>query len=382
MSSAVIVGFKRSPFTISRKGELANIRPEDILSQVINDLIKSSNVNKNDIEDIIAGCAYPEGEQGYNIAKIVTFMTGMPEHVAGMTVNRWCGSSMQAIHNATGAIATNSGNVFICCGIESMTKVPINGLNFSPHPDLNKSNPNVYLSMVNTAENVAKKYNLSRKEQQDFAINSHKKANSANINGFFKDEITKIKIDGLIVENDGAIRPNTSHEILNGLKLVFDDNGTITAGTASPLTDGASATLICNESYAKKNNLNIFARIISTAVQGCPPELMGLGPIEASKKALRRANLTIEDIDVVELNEAFASQSLACIRDLAIDPIKVNIDGGSIALGHPLGATGARITAKAAQILNRENKKYALVTQCIGLGQGIATILENPNQKF
>jgi acetyl-CoA acyltransferase len=377
MSSAVIVGFKRSPFTISRKGGLAEVRPEDILSQVINDLVKSSNINRDDIEDIIAGWAYPEGEQGYNIAKIVTFMTGMPEHVAGMTVNRWCGSSMQTIHNAAGAIAMSAGNVFICCGIESMTKVPINGLNYSPHPDLNHSNPNVYLSMGDTAENVAKKYNLSREIQQDFAISSHQKASYAEMNNNFTDEITKIKTKGLIVEKDGAIRPNTSQEILNSLKLVFDKKGTITAGTASPFTDGASATLICNEEYAKKNNLDILAKVVSTSVQGCPPELMGLGPIGASKKALKRANLTIEDIDVVELNEAFASQSLACIKDLNIDPQKVNIDGGAIALGHPLGATGARITAKAAQILKREKKKYALATQCIGLGQGIATILES-----
>jgi acetyl-CoA acyltransferase len=376
MPSAVIVGYKRSPFTIAKKGGLSNARPEDILSQVINDLVKVTNINKNEIEDIIAGCAYPEGEQGYNIAKIVTFMTEMPEHVGGMTVNRWCGSSMQAIHNAAGSIALNAGNIFICCGIESMTKVPINGLNYSPHPNLIKTNANVYISMGDTAENVAKKFNLSRKKQQEFSINSHQKANFAEVNNLFKDEITKIKIDDKIIEKDEAIRPNTSQEILNNLKLVFDQQGTITAGTASPLTDGASATLVCNEEYAKKNNLDILARIVSTAVQGCPPELMGLGPIEATKKALKRADLSIKDIDVIELNEAFASQSLACIESLNIDPAKVNIDGGAIALGHPLGATGARITAKAAQILKRENKKYALATQCIGLGQGIATILE------
>ncbi len=376
MTSAVIVGFKRSPFTIAKKGELANLRPEDILSSVINDLIETSNININDIEDIIAGCAYPEGEQGYNIGKIVTFMTGMPVHVGGMTVNRWCGSSMQAIHNAAGSIVMNAGNVFICCGIESMTKVPINGLNFSPHPNLIENNPNVYLSMGITAENIAKKYQLSREQQQEFAISSHQKASFAQLNGFFKDEITQIKKNEIMINSDGAIRPNTSQDILNRLNLVFDEKGSITAGTASPLTDGASATLVCNEEYAKKNNLDILARIVSTAVQGCPPELMGLGPIEASKKALIRANLSIGDIDVFELNEAFASQSLACIKDLNIDPHKVNIDGGAIALGHPLGATGVRITAKAAQLLKRENKKYALATQCIGLGQGIATILE------
>ena len=377
MSSAVIVGFKRSPFTIARKGNLANVRPEDILSQVINDLVKSTNINKEHIEDIIAGCAYPEGEQGFNIAKIVSFMTDMPEHVAGMTVNRWCGSSMQAIHIAAGAIAMNAGNAFICCGIESMSKVPINGLNYSPHSKLNKSNPNVYLSMGNTAENVAKKYDFSREAQQDFSISSHKKAFNAQNQNYFNDELTFIHLENKNIELDEAIRPNTSQEILNGLKLVFDENGTVTAGTSSPLTDGAAATLVCNENYAKKNNLPILAKIISTAVNGCPPELMGLGPIGATKKALKRANLDIKDIDIIELNEAFASQSLACIKDLNIDPEKVNIDGGAIALGHPLGATGTRITAKAAQIMQREKKQYALATQCIGLGQGIATVLKS-----
>ena len=374
--NTVLVGFKRSPFTIANKGLLSKIRPEDILSQVINDLIKTTNINKDDIEDIIAGCAYPEGAQGYNIAKIVSFMTNMPEHVGGMTINRWCGSSMQAIHSAAGAISMNAGKVFICCGIESMTFVPINGLNYTPHPELLIDQPNVYLSMGLTAENVAKKYNLSRKEQQDFAILSHTNASKAQLSKSFDQEITIIKKDNIEVITDGGIRPNTSQEILNNLKLVFDENGTITAGTASPLTDGASATLVCEEEYAKANKLPIIARIKSTAIQGCPPELMGLGPINASKKALKRANLDIKDIDIVELNEAFASQSIACIKELKINPEIVNIEGGAIALGHPLGATGTRITAKAASLMIKHNKKYALATQCIGLGQGIATVLE------
>ena len=376
MTNAVLVGFKRSPFTIANKGLLANVRPEDILSQVINDLIKTTNINKDDIEDIIAGCAYPEGTQGYNIAKIVSFMTDMPEHVGGMTINRWCGSSMQAIHSAAGAISMNAGKVFICCGIESMTSVPINGLNYSPHPVLLKDQPNVYLSMGLTAENVAKKFNISRKEQQEFAIQSHAKAFKAQSLKSFDEEITVIKNQEIEVINDGAIRPNTNQEILDGLKLVFDQNGTVTAGTASPLTDGASATLVCDEEYAVSNNLPILARIKSIAINGCPPELMGLGPIGASLKALKRAQLNINDIDIVELNEAFASQSIACIKELQINPEIVNIDGGAIALGHPLGATGTRITAKAAYLINKLNKKYALATQCIGLGQGIATVLE------
>ena len=376
MTNAVLVGFKRSPFTIANKGLLANVRPEDILSQVINDLIKTTNINKDDIEDIIAGCAYPEGTQGYNIAKIVSFMTDMPEHVGGMTINRWCGSSMQAIHSAAGAISMNAGKVFICCGIESMTSVPINGLNYSPHPVLLKDQPNVYLSMGLTAENVAKKFNISRKEQQEFAIQSHAKAFKAQSLKSFDEEITVIKNQEIEVINDGAIRQNTNQEILDGLKLVFDKNGTVTAGTASPLTDGASATLVCDEEYAVSNNLPILARIKSIAINGCPPELMGLGPIGASLKALKRAQLNINDIDIVELNEAFASQSIACIKELQINPEIVNIDGGAIALGHPLGATGTRITAKAAYLMNKLNKKYALATQCIGLGQGIATVLE------
>ena len=379
MRNAVIVGYKRSPFTFARKGEMANIRPEDILSQTINQLLNEIEINKNDIEDIITGCAYPEGAQGNNIAKIVSFMTDMPEHVAGMTVNRWCGSSMQAIHDATGAIAINSGDVFLCCGVESMTFIPMNGLTYDPHPQLSKDNPNVYMSMGITAENVAKKFDISRKEQQDFAISSHTKANSARETNMFDNEIVSIMNNDQIIDKDGGIRPNTSHEILDGLKLAFDENGTVTAGTASPLTDGASAVIVCEEEYAKKNNLNILARIKSTAVVGCPPELMGLGPINASKKALKRANLSISDIDIVELNEAFASQSLACIKELKMDINKVNIHGGAIALGHPLGATGARITGKVATLLQNNNKKYGLATQCIGLGQGIATVLENIN---
>ena len=379
MRNAVIVGYKRSPFTFARKGEMANIRPEDILSQTINQLLNEIQINKNDIEDIITGCAYPEGAQGNNIAKIVSFMTDMPEHVAGMTVNRWCGSSMQAIHDATGAIAINSGDVFLCCGVESMTFIPMNGLTYDPHPQLSKDNPNVYMSMGITAENVAKKFDISRKEQQDFAISSHYKANLARESNMFDNEIVSIANNDEKINKDGGIRPNTSHEILDGLKLAFDENGTVTAGTASPLTDGASAVLVCEEEYAKKNNLNILARIKSTAVVGCPPELMGLGPINASKKALKRANLSISDIDIVELNEAFASQSLACIKELKMDINKVNIHGGAIALGHPLGATGARITGKVATLLQNKNKKYGLATQCIGLGQGIATVLENIN---
>ncbi len=375
MAKAVIAGYSRSPFTIANKGKLVSVRPEDLLSEVIKNLVFKTKINPEDIEDIIAGCAFPEGEQGFNIGKIVTFMTGMKINTAGMTVNRWCGSSMQSIHIGAGAIAMHAGKAFICCGVESMTRVPMLGFNPMPHPNLLDDNPNVYLSMGITAENVAKKYQLTREVQQEFAISSHQKASEAETKGNFDNEITSI--NGC--SKDEGIKPSTNQEVLNGLKLAFDQKGTITAGTASPLTDGAAATLICDEDYAKENKLDILARIASTAVQGCAPEVMGLGPIGASEKALKRAGLTIKDIDIIELNEAFASQSLACIRDLNIEEKKVNLDGGAIALGHPLGATGARITGKAAELLRRENKKYALSTQCIGLGQGIATVLESVN---
>jgi len=375
MAKAVIVGYSRSPFTIASKGMLVSVRPEDLLSEVIKDLVSKTKINPEDIEDIIAGCAFPEGEQGFNIGKIVSFMTGMKINTAGMTVNRWCGSSMQSIHIGAGAISMGAGKAFICCGVESMSRVPMLGFNPMPHPQLLQDNPNVYLSMGKTAENVATKYQLTREIQQEFAISSHQKASEAELKGNLANEITAI--NGC--SKDEGIRPSTNQEVLNGLKLAFDEKGTITAGTASPLTDGAAATLICDEEYAKENKLDILARIVSTAVQGCAPEVMGLGPIGASLKALKRAELTIKDIDIIELNEAFASQSLACIKDLNIEEKKVNIDGGAIALGHPLGATGARITGKAAELLRRENKKYALSTQCIGLGQGIATVLETIN---
>ena len=372
MFRAVIAGYSRSPFTMARKGELIDVKPVNLLAEVVKDLVSKTNVNKADIEDIVIGCAFQTGEQCFNIGKLVTFLTNMNIKTSGMTVDRWCGSSMEAIHIAAGKIAIGSGKVFICGGVESMTRVNT-GFDPMPYPYTETENPNVYFTMGTTAENVAKQYSISREEQQEFAISSHKKAFDAQSNGNFDNEIIAIGN----CSQDSNIRPNSNQEKLNGLKLAFDQNGTVTAATSSPLTDGAATTLICEEQYAKENNLEILARIVSTSVQGCEPDTMGLGPIGASQKALKRANLSIKDIDIVELNEAFASQSLACIKDLQIDQNKVNIDGGALALGHPLGATGARITGKAAQLLRREKKKYALATQCIGLGMGIATIIES-----
>ena len=373
MYNSVIVGYSRSPFTMANKGKLIDIKPVNLLAEVIKNLISQSKINPRDIEDVVIGCAFQVGEQCFNIGRLVTFLSDFEIRVPGMTIDRWCGSSMEAIHIAAGKIAMGSGKVFVCGGVESMTRVRT-GFEPLPYPysDDDKQNPHLYLSMGITAENIAKKYNISRTEQQKFALESHRKANKAQQEGKFNKEITKIDN----CETDENIRPNSTIEKLDSLKLAFDENGTVTAATSSPLTDGAAVTLICEENFAKENGLEILGKIKSTAVEGCDPNFMGLGPISATKKALERAELSIKDIDIIELNEAFASQSLACIKDLEMDIEKINLDGGAIALGHPLGATGARITGKAAQLLKRERKKYALSTQCIGLGMGIATIIE------
>ena len=373
MYNSVIAGYSRSPFAMANKGKLIGVKPVNLLAQVIKKLVSQSKINPKEIEDVVIGCAFQVGEQCFNVGRLVTFLSDLDIRVPGMSVDRWCGSSMEAIHIAAGKIAMGSGKAFICGGVESMTRVKT-GFDPLPYPYSNeeKQNPHLYLSMGITAENVAKKYNISRTEQQQFSLESHRKANEAQQKGKFINEITKIGD----CRTDENIRPNGTMEKLDSLKLAFDQNGTVTAATSSPLTDGAAATLICEENFAKENGLEILGRIKSTAVEGCDPNYMGLGPIAATRKALERAKLSIKEIDIVELNEAFASQSLACIKDLDIDIKKINLDGGAIALGHPLGATGARITGKAAQLLKRENKKFALSTQCIGLGMGIATVIE------
>ena len=376
MKNVVIAGYARSPFHFAHKGLLAKVRPDDLAAQVVRGLIDRTGVNVDDIEDLILGCAFPEGEQGFNMARLVVLMAGLPISVAGTTINRFCGSSMQSIHNAAGAIQMNAGEVFICAGVESMSRVTMGGFNPMPNPALLESNPAAYISMGETAENVGKEYNIDRNEQEQFAVLSQQKAADAQSLGKLEQEIVPIQMNGLTVDTDGCLRPGTSAEDLAGLKLAFDENGSVTAGTSSPLTDGAAATLVCSEAYAQENGLEPIARIKSIAVSGCKPETMGLGPIFASRKALARAELSADAIDVVEINEAFATQSIASVRDLGLNIDKVNIDGGAIAIGHPLGATGARITGKAAQILKREDGRYALSTQCIGGGQGIATVME------
>ncbi|HVJ56046.1 MAG TPA: thiolase family protein [Aliidongia sp.] len=376
MKPVVIAGYARSPFHFARKGELARVRADELAAQTIAGLMMRTKADAEEIEDLILGCAFPEGEQGLNVAKLIGFLAKLPITVAGTTVNRFCGSSMQSIHMAAGAIKMGAGDVFICAGLESMSRVPMMGFNPMPHPGLAAEYPAAYMGMGETAENVARKYGIGRPEQEAFAVESHRKAAAAQAAGKLAGEIVAINAPQGKVEQDGCIRPDTSAEGLAGLKPAFDVNGTVTAGTSSPLTDGASAVLVCSEDYARANGFEPLARIRSIAVAGCDPALMGIGPVAATRKALKRAGVSIDQIDLVELNEAFASQSLACMRDLEIDPAKVNLDGGAIALGHPLGATGARITGKAAQLLKREGKNFALATQCIGGGQGIATILE------
>lgn len=374
--NVVIAGYVRSPFHLARKGELIKVRPDDLAAQVVTGLIEKTGVNPEDIEDLILGNAFPEGEQGFNVARLVGMIAGLPQSVAGVTMNRFCGSSMQAIHTAAGAIQMDAGEVFICAGVESMTRVPMTGFNPMPNPKLHESNPGAYMSMGETAENLARKYQLTRERQEEFAVESHRKAAEAQAGGRFDDEIVPIKANGHLVEKDGTIRPETSKEALAELKPAFDAEGTVTAGTSSPLTDGASATLVASEEYATANGLPILARIKSVAVAGCDPTIMGIGPVAATKKALSRAGLEVKDLDVIESNEAFAAQAMSVATELGFDAKKVNLDGGALAIGHPLGATGARITGKAASLLQREGKKYALSTQCIGGGQGIATILE------
>ena len=375
MTHAVIAGYARSPFTLANKGALARVRPDDLMATVIKALIERTGAKPEDIEDIIVGCAFPEGEQGFNIGRMVALLADLPLSVAGSQVNRWCGSSMTAIHMAAGAIAAGAGQLFVCGGIESMSRVPMMGFNPMLNPALQKRKPESYVSMGITAENLAERYQIDRKAQQEFAVTSHQRAAKATAEGGFADEMVPITTKAGVVDKDGCIRPDTNQEGLSGLKPAFLATGTVTAGTSSPLTDGASAVLVASADYAEKHGLPVLARIASMAVAGCAPEIMGIGPVPATQKALARAGIGIDAIDLAELNEAFAAQAMAVERDLMLDHGKVNLDGGAIALGHPLGASGARITGKAASLLAKNGGRHALATMCVGGGQGVATVL-------
>ncbi|MDP9091160.1 MAG: thiolase family protein [Pseudomonadota bacterium] len=374
---ALIAAYARSPQHFARKGPLAAVRPDSMAAQVVTGLLERTKLDPALIEDLILGCAYPEGPQGSNIARIVVLLAGLPLEVGGMTVNRFCGSSMSAIQIAAAQVEAGIGEAYLCVGVESMSMVPQGGFSRSPNPELSSRFPDAYISMGQTAENVAKAYNISRRDQEVMAVESHRKAAQAREQGRLREEIVPIRLEsGEVVTEDGCIRPATSLEALAALKPAFAADGVVTAGTSSPLTDGASVVLVTSEEFAHRRGLHPLARLRSAATVGCNPALMGIGPISATRKALARAGLGIDALDVIEINEAFASQALACIRELGLNPANINLDGGGLALGHPLGATGARITGKAAALLARTKGRYALATQCIGGGQGIATIME------
>ena len=298
MKNVVIAGYARSPFTLANKGALTRVRPDDLAAQVVAALIERTKVRPQDIEDVIVGCAFPEGEQGFNVGRLISLLAGLPQSVAGMTVNRFCGSSMQSIHIAAGQIQLGAGDVFVAAGVESMTRVPMMGFNPMPNPVL-QAKVAAYISMGDTAENVASRWHLSREEQEAFAVRSQQRAAAAAKAGHFKDEIVPIAANGGSVDADGCLRPDTSAAALAQLKPAFSQTGTVTAGTSSPLTDGASAVLVCSEDYASKNGLTPLARIRSVAVAGCAPDVMGIGPVGATQKALLRAKLEMSAIDVV-----------------------------------------------------------------------------------
>lgn len=367
-TQSIICGYGRSAFTPAHKGAFIETRPDDLGAAVINGLLEKLNLAPEVVEEVFCGCAFPEGEQGFNLGRQLVFLSHLQNKTSGSTINRWCGSSMQAIHMAAANIALGMGEVFISMGVESMTRIPMGGFNPMPNPKLYESYPQAYMNMGETAEEVAKQKNISREAMEAFALNSHQKAVAADLN----DEI--IAING--VDQDGCIRADASLEKMAELKPAFHAQGRVTAATSSPLTDGAAAVIVASEEAAAKYELPKLARIKSMAVAGLEPEVMGLGPIPASQLALQRAGLKAENIDIWEINEAFAAQAIPVQQELNIADEKLNIEGGAIALGHPLGASGARITGKAAQLLHKHGKQYALASMCIGGGMGIATVLE------
>lgn len=369
---AVVSSYSRTPFHRAHKGALKDTRPEDMSASVVKSVLEKSNLNPESIEDVMVGCAYPEGEQGLNIGRITTYMSGMSSSVPGMTTNRLCGSSMQVMHTAAGAIALGSGEAFICAGVESMSRIQRGGFNRSPHPQLESSFPEAYIAMGITAENIARRDNISREVQEQFAAGSHEKALHAKNSGFFDNEICSIDD----VNTDGCMRAPDLKKMAS-LRPVFLESGTVTAATSSPLTDGAAATLVSTEEYAESYGIASLCEIVSTAVAGVEPDYMGYGPIPATAKALSRAEIGVDDLDVIEINEAFSAQVLSCMGGigLSVDDERLNIDGGALAIGHPLGASGSRIVGKAADLLSRTGGEYGLATMCIGGGMGIATIL-------
>jgi acetyl-CoA acetyltransferase family protein len=395
MAEAVIVSAVRTPIGRAGKGVLKDMRADDLAAVAVRAAVERvPQLDRSLIEDVILGCAFPEGEQGMNLARLVGALAGLPETAGGVTVNRFCASSLQAFNMAAQNIILGLGDVIIAGGIEAMSRVPMGGFNPSFNPRLmptregdTYSSPyppceleygfSSYIPMGMTAENLAREYSISREEQDAFALRSHQRALAAIDSGIFKREIVPVTLpDGRVVDTDEGPRRDTSLARLASLEPAFIKGGSVTAGNSSPLNDGASAVVVMSAEKARELGITPLARVITMAVSGVRPDVMGIGPVPAVKKALQRANLQLSDIDIIELNEAFAAQSLAVVKALGIDQEKLNPHGGAIALGHPLGCTGARLIATLLNDLQTQNKTLGLATLCVGGGQGLATIIE------
>ena len=391
MRDAVIVSAVRTPVGKAPRGALRSTRPDDLGAIAVRGALdRVPALDARQIDDVIIGCAMPEAEQGMNLARIISLRAGLPVDSAAMTINRFCASGLQAIALAAERIRGGGANVIVAGGAESMSMVPMGGNKLSVNPWLVENHPGSYLSMGLTAERVAKHYNVSREDADQFALDSHRKAVAAHESGKFQQEIVTVPITHSTVNgktkpdvtttefrHDEGPRSDTTADALAKLPPVFHAKGTVTAGNSSQTSDGAAAAVVMSEEQANQLGIRPLARFVAYAYAGCDPEEMGMGPVFAVPKALKLAGLTLDQIDVIELNEAFAAQSLAVIRQLGLDPAKVNLNGGAIALGHPLGCTGAKLTATILQEMKRRNARYGLVTMCVGGGMGAAGIFEN-----
>jgi acetyl-CoA acyltransferase len=390
MKEAVIVSAVRTAVGKAPKGTLKNTRPDDLAAAAIKEAVnRVEGLNPAEVDDVVMGCAFPEAEQGMNVARTAMIAAGLPVETSAMTVNRYCSSGLQTIAIAADRIATGGADVIVAGGLETMSMIPMGGNKLRPNPSIVDGYPDYYLNMGLTAENVAKKYEITRAQSDEFALRSHQKAAAAIKAGNFKDEIVPytVRVDeldgngrvlskGVVFDTDEGVRYDATIEGLAKLKPVFHAKGVVTAGTASQMSDGAAAVVVMSADKAKELNLTPLARFVSFATAGCLPEEMGIGPVYAIPKALKLAGLTLDQIDVIELNEAFAVQGLAVMKLLEMNPEKVNVNGGAIALGHPLGCTGAKLTATILQEMKRRNARYGMVTMCVGGGMGAAGIFE------
>jgi acetyl-CoA acyltransferase len=388
MQEAVIIDCLRTAVGKSGRGTLKNTRPDDMAAAVFDELLKRHpQVNKSDIDDVILGCATPEAESGMNMARVASLRAGFPDTVPGVTINRFCSSGLQAIAMAAEKIRSGGAEIIVAGGSESMSLLPMSGHKFAPNPWMVDHQPQIYMGMGLTAEEVYRKYNVSREDQDQFSYRSHQNALKAQAEGRFDDEIVPLEVDSqspydkkqAVFKKDEGPRADTSLEALAKLRPVFHAAGTVTAGNSSQTSDGAAAAIVMSAKKAQELGLKPMARFVSFAVGGVPPEIMGIGPVVAIPKALKLAGLSLADIGLVELNEAFAVQALAVAREVGLNLETLNVNGGAIALGHPLGCTGAKLTATILREMKRRNVKYGMVTMCIGGGQGAAGIFENLN---